>query len=142
MLISQITLAFASMFAGVALYVSAVEQPARLVLDDRGLLAQWKPSYRRAAKMQGGLVVLAGGLGLLAGWQTNDWRWIVGAAVILANGPYTLLGMLPTNKLLNGIAVEHADSTSRDLIKKWGRMHAVRTALGIAALLFFLWALN
>jgi hypothetical protein len=142
MLVGQIALVLAAVFAGAALYITVVEQPARLVLDDRSLLAQWKPSYRRAAKMQGGLVVLSGILGLLAAWQTNDWRWVVGAALMLANGPYTLLGILPTNKLLNGIAVERADATSRAMIKTWGRMHIVRTALGIVATLSFLWALN
>jgi hypothetical protein len=142
MLVGQIALVLAAVFAGAALYITVAEQPARLLLDDRSLLAQWKPSYRRAAKMQGGLVVLSGVLGLLAAWQTNDWRWIVGAALMLANGPYTLLGILPTNKLLNGIAIEHADSKSRAMIKTWGRMHLVRTMLGIAATLAYLWALH
>jgi len=142
MLVGQIALVLAAVFAGAALYITVAEQPARLMLDDRSLLAQWKPSYRRAAKMQGGLVVLSGVLGLLAAWQMNDWRWIVGAVLMLANGPYTLLGILPTNKLLNGIAIEHADSTSRAMIKTWGRMHLVRTVLGIAATLAYLWALQ
>ena len=32
--------------------------------------------------------------------------------------------------------------SSRQLLEKWGRLHAVRTALGIAAAAAYLWALN
>jgi hypothetical protein len=140
MLVGQVTLVLVSLFAGAALYISVVEQPARLVLDDQALLAQWRPSYRRAAKMQAGLVVLSGALGVLAAWLTKDWRWLVGAAAILANGPFTLLGIMPTNRLLNGMI--QGDATSRALIETWGRMHAVRTALGVLAILADLWALS
>jgi hypothetical protein len=142
MLMGQISLVLVCLFAGAALYINVAEQPARLVLDDRSLLAEWQPSYRRAAKMQAGLVVLSGGLGLAAAWLTHDWRWIVGAALMLINGPYTLLGIMPTNKLLQATAVERADATTRAMIKTWGQLHAGRTALGFAAILADLWALH
>jgi Anthrone oxygenase len=78
---------------------------------------------------------------LVAAWQTSDWRWVVGAVLILANWPYTFIAVMPTNKKLEAIAPEAAGSAARTMIETWGRLHAVRTTLGIAATLAYLWAL-
>jgi len=138
----QLALLSAAAFAGAALYVNIAEQPARLALDDKSLLAQWKPSYARGKFMQAGLAMVSGILALFVAWQTGDWRWIVGAFLILANWPFTLLGISPTNKKLNAIAANDAGPTSRALVEKWGRLHAVRTVLGIAATLAYLWVVS
>jgi Domain of unknown function (DUF1772) len=142
MLVGHLALATSALFAGAALYVTIAEQPARLELDDRNLLAEWKPSYANATVLQAGLAIIAGVLGLLAAWQSADWRWIAGAVLILANWPYTLLGIMPTNNRLKAIAPNDAGPASRALIETWGRLHAVRTTLGFAAALAYLWALN
>jgi hypothetical protein len=44
---------------------------------------------------------------------------------------------MPVNNKLKAIAVVHADPTGRALIEKWGRLHAGRTALGLAATLVY-----
>jgi len=92
--------------------------------------------------MQASLAATSAALGLLAAWTTGDWRWIVGAVLIFANWPYTLIGIMPTNSRLKAIAESDAGPTSRAMLVSWGRLHAVRTVLGLAATLAYLWALN
>jgi Domain of unknown function (DUF1772) len=142
MLAGHLALAIAAAFSGAAFYINFAEHPARLALDDEGLLKQWKPSYDAGYTMQATLVVLAGAFALVAAWMTFDWRWIAGAVLILANWSYTFLGVMPTNRRLKAIAENDAGPSSRALLETWGRLHAVRTVLGIAATLVFLWALN
>ena len=78
MLAGQLALIVAATFFGAAIYVNVAEQPARLRLDDRSALAEWKPAYKRGFAMQGPLAVLGFLLGLIAWWQSGDWRWLAG----------------------------------------------------------------
>ena len=140
MVAGQLALIAAAVFAGAAFYVGFAEQPARLQLDDRSLLIEWKPAYRRGTAMQAPLAVIGFLLGVLAWWQTGAWAWLIGAAVLIANWPYTLLGVLPTNNRLMALDPAEAGPESRALIRTWAQLHAVRTVLGVAATVIFLWA--
>lgn len=137
-----LALVAASAFAGAAFYINFAEQPARLELDDKGLLTQWKPSYARGFAMQASLAIVSGAFGFIAAWLLQDWRWLVGAVLIIANWPYTLIGIMPTNNELKAIANAAAGPASTAMIKHWAKLHAVRTGLGIAAVLAYLWALS
>ena len=56
----------------------------------------------------------------MAWWQTGDWRWLLGAAILVANWPYTLIAIMPTNNLLMATAPEDAGPESRKLIETMG----------------------
>lgn len=140
MILGQLALVAASVFAGAALYVNLAEQPARLELDDRSLLAQWQPSYRRAAALQAPLAVAGFLLGLLAWWRGGHPGWAAGAVLMIGNWPWTLLAILPVNRVLLATAPAAAGPGERAMIRRWGGLHAVRTGLGFGAVLMFLWA--
>src|SRR5687768_901229 len=97
MLVGLFALTVAALFTGAAIYVSLVEQPARLGLDDRGLLTQWKPSYKRGFAMQATLAMLGFVLGAVAWWQTGQLAFGLGALLMLAPWPWTLFVIKPTN---------------------------------------------
>jgi Domain of unknown function (DUF1772) len=141
MTIGLLALTVAALFSGAALYVNVAEQPARLLLDDRALLSEWKPSYHRGAAMQATLALIGFLLGLAAWWQSPHAAFLVGAAAMIAPWPWTLLVIKPVNDQLLATAPEQAAAVSRALIVKWGSLHAVRTALGAIATVAFLWAL-
>jgi hypothetical protein len=135
-------LILAAAFTGAAFYVSFAEHPARMRLDDQNALKQWKPSYDAGYQMQATLAAVSAVLGFITAWISGDWRWVVGAVLILANWPYTLIAIMPTNSKLKGIPDREAGPASRALLVSWAQLHAVRTVLGIAATLAYFWALN
>ncbi|MBI1786606.1 MAG: DUF1772 domain-containing protein [Acidobacteria bacterium] len=141
MLAGYLALMIAALFTGAAFYISFAEQPARLGLDDRALLAQWKPAYKRGFAMQAPLAVAGFALGIVAWWLTGRVAFLVGGFLLLANWPWTILGIMPVNKALMATQPEEAGPHSRALIVRWNRLHSVRTALGCLAILAILTAL-
>jgi hypothetical protein len=137
---TSLALIAAAMFTGAAFYVSVGEQPARLKLDHRSALLQWQPAYRSGYAMQGPLAAIAFALGVVAWWDVGGWQWLAGALVMIANWPYTLLVMAPLNNRLMAMTEANAGDASTEMIRRWGRLHAVRTVLGVIGTALFFWA--
>ena len=125
MLAGELALIVAALFTGAALYINVAEQPARLALDDRALLA-----------------LIGFLLGLAAWWLTGKLAFATGALLMLANWPWTLFGIMPTNSALMRTELADAGPQTRALIVKWNGLHTVRTALGGLATIAFLVALS
>src|ERR1700752_3538867 len=128
MLAEELALTIAAVFKGAAIYVNIAEQPARLQLDDRSLLAEWKPAYKRGYIMQASLVVVGGVLGLVAFLSTLEWRWLLGAIVLLANWPYTVYVIMRTNRRLMDTPPEAPTAETRQMIRQWGFLHGGRSS--------------
>ena len=141
MIAAYIALMVAGAFTGAAFYVNFAEQPARLALDDRALLAEWKLAYRRGFAMQATLALLGFLLGTWA-WHLTDRRaFLAGAIVLLANWPWTIFGMMRINKQLMGTPAENASPETRRLLQRWNYLHGVRTVLGFLSALAFLFGI-
>ena len=136
MLIGEIALLVASLFAGAALFVSVAENPARIAAGAAAGLAQWKPSYERAKFLQGALALIGGAIAFYLWWRSLNQLWLIGSLLLLANWPYTLIVMMKLNRRIE------AAGDGGDLLVRWGRLHAVRTLLGLGSALVMLAALN
>lgn len=123
----------AVLFAGGALYVSLVEHPARQATGPPMAVAQFRTSYPLAARLQSGLAVL-GTLAAIGAWfGSARIAWLVAGVLLGLVVPYTLLVIFPTNKRLLDRTLSPDAPETRQLLRRWGALHAVRTLLGLVA---------
>jgi hypothetical protein len=90
--------------------------------------------------MQASLAIVGGLFGLAAYFIAPDGRRRLGAVVLLANWPYTIFVIMPTNRRLMDTPPKAATAGTRRMLERWGALHAGRSALGLVAILTFLWA--
>lgn len=123
-------------FAGAAVYISVVQQPAALQAGVAGRL--FAPMYARAAPMQASLAMIGSLAGLLAGVTGSAGGLsIVGALLLLAVVPYTLVRIKPLNDALCEPTCEPDAPETLRLLGQWGRLHHARSLAGGLAFLCF-----
>jgi hypothetical protein len=131
----------ASLFAGAAVYINLVEHPARLACGTELAARQFAPSYKRATVMQVSLALVATLAGLSNWLSGASAAWLAGALLIVSVIPFTLIVILPTNDKLLAPGRDKGSDETRRLLESWGRLHAVRSLLSLAAALTYLRAL-
>jgi hypothetical protein len=125
--------ASAGLFAGAAIYVSAVEHPARLSCGTALALREFAPSYRRGAVMQASLAVVGLLASIAAWWQAGRAELLIGGLLLGSVVPFTLVVIFPTNHRLLAPDLDPDSAESRALLERWGTLHAVRSVLGTLA---------
>jgi hypothetical protein len=128
-------------FFGAALYINLVEQPARASCGVALAVMEWRPSYKRGTLMQAPLAVIGSAAALMAWWLQRNAAWLIGGLLFLLVVPFTLIVILPTNKRLESQELDIHSGEAARLLRRWGRLHAIRTLLSGTAFLVFLYIL-
>jgi hypothetical protein len=140
-LIQFIAVLATSLFAGASIYINLVEHPARMSCSTQIAAAVWAPSYRRATVMQASLAITGTLAGLTACILGAGITWLVGALFIFAVVPVTFIIIFPTNNRLLAPGRDPGSPETRQLLIKWGQLHAIRSALSLIAAAIFVWQL-
>lgn len=132
----------AGLFAGAAIYINAVEHPARVSCGTELAIQEFGPSYHRAAVMQASLAIVGGVCGLIAGWQQRDSIIVIGALLLAGVVPFTLAVVAPINKQLLDQMLDPRGARAAVLLKRWAYLHAVRSVMSSVAFCAFLLRLS
>jgi anthrone oxygenase-like protein len=138
-LIEYVAALAAGLFAGAALYINVAEHPSRMGLETRIAALQWAPSYKRATWLQAPLAILSLLCGVAVWLLAGGWGWLLAALLVGAVVPFTFVVIMPTNHLLLAPDRDLSSSETRELLVRWGRLHAVRTLLSLAGAMTYLW---
>ena len=131
----------AGLFCGAAIYISLVEHPARMSCGTVLAVTEFAPSYKRATVMQVLLAAISF-LGSLIAWlMYSNIYWLIGGILIVIVIPYTVIFILPTNKKLLDSSLDKDSEYAKQLLNRWGRLHAVRSILSLISFITFLYAL-
>jgi uncharacterized membrane protein len=127
-----------AIFAGAAVYINAVEHPARMSCGTEAAATVWAPTYKRATWMQAPLAILGFVCATIAWLAGASIWWLIGGVLLGLVVPFTLVVNMPTNARLLAAGLDKRPEETRELLRRWNALHGVRSALSVAALVFFI----
>jgi membrane protein YdbS with pleckstrin-like domain len=76
------------------------------------------------------ILALAATIAGISAWFMGAPRlWFVGAVLIFAVIPFTLIVIMPTDKKLLDPGLNRSSEVAHQLLQDWGKLHAVRRAV-------------
>jgi uncharacterized membrane protein len=126
-------------FAAIAFYISVGEHPARMECGPELASFVFGPSYRRAARLQATLAIVAALAGGALWYLERELAWAAGSVLIFSVVPITLIAIMPTNSRLLDPDLDRTSPATYELLRTWARLHGVRTLLSLAATAVFMY---
>jgi hypothetical protein len=126
-----------SLFTGAAIYINLVEHPARMSTSTEIAATVWAPSYKRATVLQASLAVTSSIAAVLTWLLGGGVWWLVGAIAIFSVVPFTLTIVKSTNQKLLTPGRDLSSRETRQLLDRWGKLHAIRSLLSAITSIIF-----
>lgn len=111
-----------------------MEHPPHLSDDFSISAASFRLHFGRAHLMQASLTILSLLGAVSASLIRGDVAWLVGGVLVAAVLGLTVTVIKPVNRRLLDPALDTESSQARELLTRWGRLHAARAALSLLAL--------
>lgn len=131
---------FAGTFFGAAIYINLAQHPATLAAGGEFAGRFFPPMYRAAATMQVSLALGGTLLGAVSWYLSGEAEWLIGAILLVAVIPVTLVFIKPLNDRL--LAAEGSLPTAEitELLQKWNRRHWIRSITSGASFICYVMA--
>jgi len=126
------------LFTGAAIYINLVEHPARMSCGTDVAVTEFRPSYKRATVMQASLAAFGTLNAVIAWFLDGGLSWLIGGILLGSAIPFTLIVIFPTNRQLLDPSLDKDSELAHRLLTRWGRLHAMRSILSLAAFTIFL----
>jgi hypothetical protein len=145
-LLKFITVLCNALFAGAALHITLIDQPARHKISLKGAVEHWIEMFKGSALYQSIYSVLGLICSTLLITSEGGFKWALTGFILATLLRFTLFILMPVNRilleprLLEDISKEDesAKVKANKLLVKWGWLHLVRTLVSCTTLVMFL----
>ena len=114
---------------GIALTATVIVHPILVMAKKATAIEVFKPFFDKTHIWILVLSIIVTLLALVFSIKTGNWWWFGISMIMHLNGPYTIFFMMPLNRRLMDKNVDPLSEQTASDIKKWGRLHLVRTIL-------------
>lgn len=136
--------AFSGLLAGSALYITLIEHPARMAIEDtESLHSQFIVSFNRAARFMavGSLFPMGGGIAAYFLKPSKGLPCLIVAGALFFNAPYSFVFLIPNyvtpvKDKYSVVTKKLSERQIRDTIDAWSFYHLVRTTVDVGSFLY------
>ncbi|XP_031565738.1 uncharacterized protein LOC116300908 [Actinia tenebrosa] len=136
--------AFSGILAGSALYITLIEHPARMAIEDtESLHTQFLDSFNRAARFMavGSIFPMGSGIACYILNPSKGLPYLIVAGALFFNAPYSFVFLIPNyvtpvKDKYSVVSKKLPEREIRDTINGWALYHKVRTLVDVGSFIY------